>query len=83
MNENLSTCVFVLIQCRVGSTYSVADAIVEKEIYSELHSISGEYDLLVKMYVPKDKDIGRHIGEALHSIDGIERTHTILTFGTI
>lgn len=83
MGKGLAGCVFVLIQCKVGSTYAVGDAIAAKEIHSELHSISGEYDLLLKMYVPEEEDIGQYIGETLHSIEGIVRTHTILTFGTI
>ena len=83
MTDFHSNCVFVLIQCVIGATYEVADAIVEKEIHSELHSISGEYDLLLKIYIPKDQDVGRYIGEHLHSIAGISRTHTILAFGTI
>ena len=83
MVKGISNCVFVLIQCEVGRTFSVGDAIVEKEVHSELHSISGEYDLLLKMYVPPEQDVGRFIGETLHSIEGVVRTHTILTFSTI
>ncbi len=78
-----ANCVFVLIQCDVGATFKVADAIAQKEIHSELHSISGEYDLLLKMYIPSDQDVGRYIGEHLHTIPGIARTHTILAFSTI
>lgn len=76
------TCVFVQIQCRPGTMFSVADAIVEREAYSELYSISGDYDLLVKLYIPEGEDIGKVIGDSFHDIDGIERTHTILTFKT-
>lgn len=83
MSAITPNCVFVLIQCNVGATFAVADAIVEKEVHSELHSISGEYDLLLKMYIPSDEDVGRYIGEHLHSVPGIMRTHTILAFSTI
>ncbi len=77
------TCVFVQIQCRPGDTYKVADEIAERELHAEMHSTSGEYDLLVKMYVPKGEDIGKFIGRSLHDIDGIVRTYTIITFSTI
>lgn len=83
MSGIIPNCVFVLIQCEIGTTFAVADAIVEKEIHSELHSISGDYELLLKMYVPSDQDIGRYIADNLHSISGITRTHTILAFSTI
>ena len=73
-------CLFVQIRCRPGTAYDVADKIGDKEIHSELYSISGDYDLLLKMYVSKDEDIGRYINNNLLDIEGIERTHTIQTY---
>lgn len=74
------TCVFIQIRCRPGTTYAVADAIALKEIHSELYSTSGEYDLLMKLYVPEGEDIGKFINENLLDIDGLERSLTTLTF---
>lgn len=76
----MTTCVFVQIRCRPGTTYRVADAIALKEIHSELYSTSGEYDLLMKLYIPAGEDIGKYINDHLLDIDGIERTLTTLTF---
>lgn len=76
----MTTCVFIQIRCRPGTTYHVAEEIVLKEIHSELFSTSGEYDLLVKLYIPKDEDVGKFINDKLLDIDGIERTLTTLTF---
>jgi DNA-binding Lrp family transcriptional regulator len=73
-------CFFVHIKCQLGRTYDVAAAIADREIASEIHSISGEYDLLVKLYLEKDADVGRFIAENLHDIPGIERTVTTMTF---
>lgn len=73
-------CLFVQIRCKPGTAYKVADEIALREIHSELYSISGDYDLLMKMYVPKDEDVGRYINDNLLSIEGIERTHTTQTF---
>jgi len=75
-------CVFIQIRCRPGTAYAVADAIVLRELQSELYSTSGEYDLLLKMYVPDSEDVGRFINDRLLDIDGIERTLTTLTFKT-
>ena len=75
-------CVFVQIRCRPGTAYAVADAIVLRELHSELYSTSGDYDLLLKMYVPDGEDTGRFINDRLLDIDGIERTLTTLTFKT-
>ncbi|MFO6464936.1 Lrp/AsnC ligand binding domain-containing protein [Jannaschia sp. KMU-145] len=75
-------CVFVQIRCRPGATFAVADAIVLKEIHSELYSTSGEFDLLMKLYIPEGEDTGRFINDNLLDIDGIERTFTTITFNT-
>ncbi|MEM1363328.1 MAG: Lrp/AsnC ligand binding domain-containing protein [Pseudomonadota bacterium] len=74
------TCVFVQIRCKPGTTYEVADAIALKEIHSEMYSTSGEYDLLVKLYVPEGEDVGRFINDQVSLVPGIERTLTTLTF---
>ena len=76
----MSECVFVQIRCRPGTTYKVADAIMLREIHSELYSTSGDFDLLLKLYIPKDEDIGMFINNNLLDIDGIERSLTTLTF---
>jgi len=75
-------CVFIQIRCRPGTTYAVADAVVLRELHSELYSTSGEFDLLLKLYVPEGEDVGRYINDNLLDIDGIERTLTTLTFKT-
>lgn len=74
------TCLFVQIRCKPGTAYQVADAISVREIHSELYSVSGDYDLLMKMYVPEGEDIGKYINDKLLNIDGIERTYTTQTY---
>ena len=73
-------CLFVQIRCRPGTAYSVATQIVLREIHSELYSTSGDYDLLMKLYIPNEKDIGMFINDNLLNIEGIERTYTTQTF---
>ncbi|MEN0087020.1 MAG: Lrp/AsnC ligand binding domain-containing protein [Pseudomonadota bacterium] len=73
-------CVFVQIRCKPGETYRIADEIYERELHSELYSTSGDFDLLIKLYIPKDDDIGKFINERLLDIEGIVQSHTILTF---
>lgn len=74
------TCVFVQIRCAPGRTYDVADAISLKEIHSEMYSTSGDFDLLLKIYVPDGEDIGRYVNDHISPVPGIERTLTTLTF---
>ena len=73
-------CLFVQIRCKPGTAYDVADAIALREIHSELYSVSGEFDLLMKMYVPEGQDVGRYINDNLLNVPGIERTYTTQTF---
>jgi DNA-binding Lrp family transcriptional regulator len=72
--------VFVQLQCVPGKTYEVADELYEREVVSELYSTSGEYDLLMKIYVDDDIDIGRFVNENVANIPGIVRSLTTLTF---
>ena len=74
------TCLFVQVRCRPGTAYEVAAQIVMREIHSELYSTSGDFDLMVKLYVSDGQDIGVFINDNLLNIDGIERTYTIQTF---
>ncbi|QUJ75139.1 Lrp/AsnC family transcriptional regulator [Sulfitobacter albidus] len=76
----MSTCVFIQIRCRPGTTYRVAEAIALREFHSELYSTSGDFDLLMKVYIPADQDVGVYINDNLLDIEGIERSLTTMTF---
>ncbi|MEM6887990.1 MAG: Lrp/AsnC ligand binding domain-containing protein [Pseudomonadota bacterium] len=76
----MATCVFIQIRCKPGTTYRVAEDIALREIHSELFSTSGDYDLLMKVYIPKDADVGKFINDQLLDIEGVERSLTTMTF---
>lgn len=76
----MTTCVFIQIRCQPGQTYKVAEDIALREIHSELYSTSGDFDLLMKLYIPQGQDVGKFINENLLVIDGIERSRTTMTF---
>lgn len=76
----MSPCVFVQIRCRPGTTYRVAEAVALKEIHSEMYSTSGDWDLLLKLYLPEGADVGHFVNERLLDIPDIERSLTTLTF---
>lgn len=73
-------CVFVQFRCIPGKTYEVADAIYEREVVSELYSTSGDFDLIAKVYIPREEDVGHYLTERLFDIPGISRTLTTMTF---
>jgi DNA-binding Lrp family transcriptional regulator len=71
---------FVQIKCKLGQSYTVANALAEAEIASEIYSTAGDFDLLVKFYVDNETDIGHFINERVQIIPGIQDTRTIITF---
>jgi len=76
----MTTCVFIQLRCAPGRTYDVADEIIKREIHSELYSTSGDFDLLLKLYIPAGEDVGKYINDQLLDIEGIKRSLTTLTF---
>ncbi|WP_455854350.1 Lrp/AsnC ligand binding domain-containing protein [Ensifer canadensis] len=72
--------IFVQLQCAPGKTYEVADEIYRKEIVSEMYSTSGDYDLLLKIYIEEGQDIGKFINDNIATVAGISRSLTTLTF---
>tara|TARA_B110000908_G_C10125935_1_gene389862 strand:+ start:199 stop:384 length:186 start_codon:yes stop_codon:yes gene_type:complete len=58
----------------------VAEAITLREIHSELYSTSGDFDLMMKLYIPSGQDVGVYVNDNLLDIDGIERSLTTMTF---
>jgi DNA-binding Lrp family transcriptional regulator len=71
---------FVQIKCHLGKAYSVANALADAEIASEIYSTAGDFDLLVKFYVEHGTDIGHFVNEKVQTIPGILDTRTIITF---
>ncbi len=73
--------VFVMLKTEPGHVHDVAGQIAELESYSEAYSISGQYDLLVKLYIETLDDLDRLVTDEIHRIRHIRETFTILTFG--
>jgi DNA-binding Lrp family transcriptional regulator len=73
--------IFVMVKCELGKAYEVADEAVQNvEQVSEVHSISGQYDLLVKCYLQDGQDIGHFVNEQIHRLPGVKDTFTLITF---
>ncbi len=73
--------IFVQVKSELGQAYRVAEqAIEDVEQVSEVHSTSGQYDLLIKCFLDDDDDVGHFITEKIQSLDGIKDTFTLITF---
>lgn len=77
----MMTAIFVFIKCGLGHANDVAADLVDHvEYVSEVYSTSGQYDLLIKCYLPEGEDIGHFVTESIQRIDGIKDTFTLITF---
>lgn len=73
--------IFVMAKCELGRAYSVADEAAQAiEQVSEVHSISGQYDLLMKCYLDDDADIGHFVTGQIQTLPGIKDTFTIIAY---
>lgn len=73
--------IFVMIKCEMGQAYRVARDMADTiEEVSEMHSISGQYDLLGKFYLDADRDIGQFVVEKVQTVTGVKDTYTLQTF---
>ena len=73
--------IFVMIKCEMGQAYQVARLAADSiEELSELHSTSGQYDLLGKFYLGPQQDTGLFVTEKLQTLAGVKDTYTLITF---
>ena len=72
--------IFVMLKVEPGCLAEVADRVTELESFSEAYSISGAYDLLVKLYVGTFDDLSTLVTEQIQKIPHVRETFTILTF---
>lgn len=73
--------IFVFVKCELGKAYEVADsAVLDLDTVSEVHSVSGEHDLLMKCYLDDDTDIGHFVTEQIQTLNGVKDTFTLIGF---
>ena len=73
--------IFIHVKCELGRAYDVADAAaLQIERVSEVHSTSGQYDLLMKCYLSDDVEIGHFVTNSIQTLPGVKDTFTLITF---
>ncbi len=73
--------IFIQVKCQLGQAYRVAEqAIEDVEQVSEVHSTSGQYDLLLKCFLGDEAHVGHFVTEKIQTLDGIKDTFTMITF---
>ncbi|HLJ65576.1 MAG TPA: Lrp/AsnC ligand binding domain-containing protein [Stellaceae bacterium] len=73
--------IFIMMKCELGKAYKVAEEAVEKvEQVSEVYSVSGQYDLLMKCYLQDEMDVGHFVVEKLQTLPDVKDTFTIMAY---
>jgi DNA-binding Lrp family transcriptional regulator len=72
--------IFIMVKCELGQAYDVAARAVETEQVSEVHSTSGQYDLMMKCFLDNGADIGHFVTETIQKLPGVKDTFTIIAF---
>ncbi len=72
----------ILIQTRYERTSEVAKALAEFPEISEVYSVGGSYDIVALVRVKRNEDIADMVTERMVTIDGIDRTETLIAFRT-
>lgn len=72
----------VLIQTKHGQTNAVAQALAAFPEISEVYSVGGSYDVVALVRVKSNEEIANMVTERMVTVDGIERTETLMAFKT-
>lgn len=72
--------IFIMLKAELGRAYEVADRAVEIEQVSEVHSISGKHDLMLKCYLEDGADIGHFVTGSIQTIPGVKDTYTLVAY---
>jgi len=61
----------------------IADEIAQDSNVQETHIVAGDWDLLVKMKTENVQKIGEFINQKLRYIEGVEKSLSCISFGTV
>ncbi|MDI3476070.1 MAG: hypothetical protein PWQ79_139 [Thermococcaceae archaeon] len=83
---DLGTTAFILARYEPDSGMSqkeVARRVASLDGVYEVHIISGEWDILIKVRAPNAEEVGRIVVDKLREIKGIGQTVTMVSFVTV
>ncbi|NYI07031.1 Lrp/AsnC family transcriptional regulator [Allostreptomyces psammosilenae] len=72
----------VLIKTSVDRIPELAETIAELEGVSEVYSVTGSFDLVAMVRVPRHEDLAEVIPGRLNRVPGVEHTETHIAFRT-
>ncbi len=70
----------LLLNTARGHVNDVAEALVDLDGVSEVHSVAGRYDLVAILRVRTNEALAELVTEKIRQIGGIERSETLIGF---
>jgi DNA-binding Lrp family transcriptional regulator len=70
----------VLLNIRRGAVNTTAQALLQIPGVAEVYSVTGEYDLVAVLRLPRYEDLADVVTERMLALDGITRTQTMMAF---
>lgn len=79
----MSTKAYILIETAVGKSRDVADSLRSLEGIESVDAVTGPYDIIAIVAAPDLNSIGDMVTSRIHIINGIVRTVTCLSVGSV
>lgn len=79
----MSTKAYILIETSVGKSRDVADSLRSLEGIESVDAVTGPYDIIAIVAAPDLNSIGDMVTSRIHIINGIVRTVTCLSVGSV
>jgi DNA-binding Lrp family transcriptional regulator len=73
---------FVLLDVDVAQVPDVAETLCDIDGVTEVYSVTGRYDLIVKVKVPRNEDIADVVTGRIGRVPGIRASETVIAFRT-
>ena len=70
----------ILMNVERALVNDVAEQLADRSEISEVYSVSGSYDLVAIVRVPRNDDLAKLVTDDLTQVDGITHTETMLAF---
>ena len=71
---------FILIKTEPAHIDDVVKSLVEMEVLSEMHSLAGDYDLIIKVRVDEFDQLARLVVDKIQRLKYLRETKTLIAF---
>ena len=79
----MSTKAYILIETSVGKSRDVADSLRSLNGIESVDAVTGPYDIIAVVAAPDLNSVGDLVTSQIHIINGIVRTVTCLSVGSV